>query len=181
MLKIAMEFNVSGLIQDGIGATRRHELDGFLPVEGGAPERVTGDLELLRTKAGVLVRAHLHVFEPEVCSRCLQPLEERVPIEFEEEFQSTVDVQTGQPVAEKPDDDAFVIDAQHALDLTEAIRQYREASATMQPLCRPDCRGLCPHCGRDLNAGDCDCDRDTIDGRWAALAALRLSVSEGKE
>jgi uncharacterized protein len=178
---MAMFFNVSGLVQEGIGATRRYDLEGELRREDGELERVAGEVEFLRTRAGVLVRAHLNLVEPEVCSRCLEPLEEKVPIEFEEEFQATVDVHTGHPVSEKPSEDAFLIDAQHTLDLTEAIRQYREASATMQPLCRPDCRGLCPDCGRDLNTGDCNCGQDAMDGRWAALSGLRTSGPEGKE
>jgi uncharacterized protein len=180
MLEFAMLFNVSGLIQEGIGATRRHELEGSLETEGREPEPVRGTVELLRTKDGVLVRAHLSLLEPETCSRCLQPLQETVSIEFEEEFRATVDVQSGQPLDERPDDDAFTIDQNHMLDLTEAVRQYREASAIMQPLCREDCRGLCPRCGKDLNTGACDCGAGSIDERWAALSGL-LPKTEGKE
>ncbi len=51
----------------------------------------------------------------------------------------------------------------------------------MKPLCRDDCQGLCPRCGADLNAGDCGCDREVPDPRWAGLAAIRekLGKSEG--
>ncbi len=51
----------------------------------------------------------------------------------------------------------------------------------MKPLCREDCRGLCPTCGADLNAGDCSCDRGVSDPRWSGLAALReqLGKAEG--
>jgi uncharacterized protein len=167
-----MLFNVSGMIQEGIGATREYDLEANLEVPGRAPEPVRGRVQLLRTKTGVLVRAHLNLVEPEICSRCLSPLSEVLPIEFEEEFQSTVDVGTGRPVAERPDQDDFLIDSNHMLDLTEAVRQYREASAAMQPLCREDCKGLCQNCGRDLNQGACDCDLVVADSRLAGLAAL---------
>jgi uncharacterized protein len=164
-----MLFNVSGLIQEGIGATRQHTVQGTLTSEGRKPERVSGTVELLRTKSGVLVRGRFTLIEPETCSRCLKPLEETISIDFEEEFQATVDVRSGQPVREAPDPDAFRVDENHMLDVTEAVRQYREASAEMQPLCRPDCRGLCPRCGQDLNLGDCSCDPDIIDTRWSGL------------
>ena len=167
-----MLFNVSGLIQEGLGATRRHDIQGTLTSPGRKPERVSGEVELLCTKAGVLVRAHLSLIEPETCSRCLKPLEETLKIEFEEEFQATLDLRSGQSVKEAPDPDAFMIDEQHMLDVTEAVRQYREALATMQPLCRPDCRGLCPNCGQDLNLGQCGCEASAIDSRWAGLSAL---------
>jgi uncharacterized protein len=175
-----MFFNVSGLVQEGIGATRKVDVDGTIQVEGRPPERVAGTAELLRTKIGVLVRAHLNLVEPEACSRCLKPLEETIHIDFEEEFQSTVDIRSGEAVEER-DPDAFTIDEHHMLDLTEAVRQYREVSGEMAPLCRPDCKGLCPTCGQDLNQGECDCDRESIDSRWQGLAALRSAISEGKE
>lgn len=180
MLTFAMLFNVSGLIQEGIGATRRHEVEGFLESEAGAPEPVSGNVELLRTKAGVLVRASLSLAVQETCSRCLQPLQEAVAIAFEEEFQTTVDLQNGEAQDEDLDESAFLIDQNHMLDLSEAVRQYREASALMQPLCRPDCLGLCHECGMDLNAGQCECRSGPIDTRWAALSGL-LSETEGKE
>jgi len=88
-------------------------------------------------------------------------------------FQGTITPASPQPgAAGPPDPDAFQIDENHLLDLTEAIRQYREVATEMQPLCRPDCRGLCPICGADLNAGDCGCNAGAIDARWAGLAEL---------
>ncbi len=174
-----MRFNVSGLVQEGIGAVRRLPVEGVIRPDGRPPDQVTGEIELLRTKAGVLVRAHLRLVEPEVCSRCLKPLDETVRVDFEEEFQATVEPRSGAPAAEQPlDPDAFTIDSQHTLDLTEAVRQYREVSLEMQPLCRPDCRGLCPRCGADLNQGECGCEQAAADSRWVGLAALRGALAE---
>jgi uncharacterized protein len=193
MLELAMLFNVSGLIQEGIGATRRHQIETAVATEGRDPERVRGEVEFLRTKTGVLVRAWLELVDPELCSRCLQPLEETLRLEFEEEFQATVDPRSGYALPSPPDPDAFLINSQHELDLTDAIRQYREVAAIMQPLCRPDCRGLCQRCGADLNAGPCNCESSSIDVRWAGLAEILREVavdspamegvrtSEGKE
>jgi uncharacterized protein len=176
-----MRFNVSGLVQEGIGATREYPIDDVITGDKAEPERVTGKVEFIRTKAGVLVRAHLRSNEPEACSRCLRPVEETVQIDFEEEFQITIDPRTGVEVAEAQDPDVFKIDPNHTLDLTEAVRQYREVSLMMKPLCRPDCRGLCPICGADLNEGDCDCEGMPVDVRLAGLAALKSAVFERKE
>lgn len=176
-----MLFNVSGLEKEGIGATREYEIDGAIESRERGREPVTGNVEFLCTDRGVLVRATLRLVEPETCSRCLQPLHETLAIEFEEEFRTTVDVRSGLPSQEPPDEEDFLIDEHHMLDLTEAIRQYREASAVMQPLCRPDCRGLCPRCGQDLNDGDCGCEAAPIDSRWSALANLLPNTdTEGK-
>ena len=67
---------------------------------------------------------------------------------------------------------ALRIDAEQVLDLSEAVRQYRETALPMQPLCRPGCAGLCPTCGRDLNLGACSCPEEPADARWSALAEL---------
>jgi uncharacterized protein len=177
-----MLFNISGLIQEGIGATRTFAIDDQLVSEDRPPEPVTGTVEVLRTRDGVLVRAHLTLVSAETCSRCLKPLQETLHIDFEEEFKATVDARTGRPLEqEEADQEAFRIDENHMLDLTEAIRQYREAAAVIQPLCRPDCLGLCPRCGQDLNAGTCDCHTAAVDSRWAALAGLLPRDSEGKD
>src|SRR3972149_4577859 len=98
-----MLFNVSGLVQEGIGATRHYDVQGSLETGGRAPGRVSGSVELMRTDSGVLVRAHLALADAETCSRCLQPLRETLAIDFEEEDQSTVDLRTGAPPSELPD------------------------------------------------------------------------------
>lgn len=176
-----MKYNVSGLLQEPTGATRQYQVDSPLEIPGQAAEQVQGSLEFLRTPAGVLVRAHLTLVEPEACSRCLSPLDELVEVNFEEEFQVVIDPRNGHVVPrEERDPDAFLIDERHTLDLNEAVRQYREVSLLMKPLCRPDCRGLCPVCGADLNEGDCGHDKAPIDNRWAGLEALK-SAEKGKE
>jgi uncharacterized protein len=172
MLEFAMLFNVSGLMQEGIGATREDTIDGYLHTDGREPERLSGSVKLLRTKAGVLVEARMSLVDPANCSRCLKPLEEVLHIDFEEEFQAPPDLRTGYAAGEPPDPDAFRIDEHQMLDLTEAVRQYREAAEVMQPLCRPDCLGLCPNCGADLNAGPHDCGAGEVDNRWSELQKL---------
>jgi len=58
-----------------------------------------------------------------------------------------------------------------AIDLTEAVREELLLAVPQYVVCRDDCRGLCPRCGADLNAGPCGCAPET-DPRWAALTKL---------
>ena len=177
-----MLFNVSGLMLESTGATRTHEVSGTLHTPERPPERLKGTIKLLRTPAGILVQASIDLVDPEICSRCLERLEKTLHIEFDEVFKASLDPRDGLPVEDdETDEDAFMISEQHMLDLREAVRQYREASAEMQPLCRPDCKGLCARCGHNLNQGDCDCETKSVDSRWATLAALRGSDVEGKD
>ncbi len=167
-----MLFNVSALMREGMGATREYDVDDVLEADVEPPEPVRGHVKMLRTKAGLLVTAFLSMSEPEVCSRCLKPMVEPLSVYFEEEFKATMDVDTGRPVTERPEFDAFLIDSNHMLDLTEAVRQYRETALEIKPLCRPDCMGLCPTCGADLNEEACGCAGLVVDNRLIGLAAL---------
>jgi len=64
------------------------------------------------------------------------------------------------------------------IDLAPAVREQILLHIPPPPLCRDDCLGLCPRCGKDLNDGECGCDRAVIDPRWAALKGIRLEKKE---
>ncbi|MBE7518228.1 MAG: DUF177 domain-containing protein [Thermoflexaceae bacterium] len=163
-----MQFNVSQLLREPVGATRRYELDPEPPVHRGT-------VELMRTPAGVLVRCSVDVVLDAACSRCLAPFGDPRRVSFEEVYHQQVDVVTGARLDTHPDQDSFLIDTNHTIDITEGVRQYSEMAAAMQPLCRPDCPGICPVCGQDLSIVACDCDRTPADARWGALAELMRS------
>lgn len=59
------------------------------------------------------------------------------------------------------------------VDLAPAVREELLLAVPQYLQCRDDCRGLCPRCGHDLNAGPCGCAPTAVDPRWQALAALR--------
>jgi uncharacterized protein len=66
------------------------------------------------------------------------------------------------------------------LDLTLAVREQILLSLPAAPLCAEDCKGLCPECGKDLNDGECGCDRAVLDPRWAALKGIQLESKKEK-
>ena len=71
------------------------------------------------------------------------------------------------------DPDVFVVDARaDELDLRPALREQWLLAVPAFALCRDDCKGLCPTCGADLNAGACDCAPVT-DSRWDSLRSVR--------
>jgi uncharacterized protein len=164
-----MLFNVSLLLREPVGSTRRYTLDPEPPVHQGS-------VELVRVPAGVLVRCEADVVIEDNCSRCLAPFGYPAHLSFEEVFAQQVDVVTGQRLA-PPEEDSFVIGFDHTIDITEAVRQYTEMAAAMQPLCWPDCPGICPECGQDLSIAACSCERRQIDPRWAVLAALKRTAN----
>jgi uncharacterized protein len=112
------------------------------------------------------------------CSRCVGSVRISIPISFEEEYVPILDATTGESVRLAPDDEAFRIDERFDLDLREALRQYILISEPVKPLCNPDCAGLCPVCGADLNEGPHECEQPT-DERWSLLAGLKKDLEEG--
>lgn len=64
------------------------------------------------------------------------------------------------------------------LDLEPLVRDAVLLELPQAPLCAEACAGLCPECGVDRNKGECSCETETTDPRWAALDVLRAKTSE---
>ncbi|NNL77900.1 MAG: DUF177 domain-containing protein, partial [Desulfobacterales bacterium] len=60
------------------------------------------------------------------------------------------------------------------INLKEAIQEQVIMAFPLRALCKKNCNGLCPKCGVDLNAGDCNCDREPCGQKFAALKKLRV-------
>ena len=61
----------------------------------------------------------------------------------------------------------------YEIDLGDFVREVLTLALPVQPLCREDCRGLCPHCGVDRNTSPCDCDEQRAKSPFAKLEALK--------
>ncbi len=169
-----MEINVSQLLKEPIGSSRKYKIDETLDIAGDKRDgAVSGEVSLLRTHRGILVRAKLHTELELTCSRCLSAFRYPLDISFEEEYIQTIDVNSGLPLETSGEPGSFTIDEHHVIDLREAARQYALLLIPMKPLCREDCAGLCRECGRNLNRGPCGCPVRTVDPRWSKLMNLR--------
>jgi len=96
------------------------------------------------------------------CRRCLAPARARVDEELHLLFADATD-------EESDDSDVYMLEPRATtVDLRPALREQWLLAVPGFALCREDCKGLCPRCGADLNAGPCGCAPE-IDPRWAAL------------
>lgn len=167
-------FNVSQLLQESTGATRHYELDDvrFDLGEALVMQPVVGHVRMTRTPRGVLVDVKVHGQVELECGRCLLIYAQPLELDFSEEFYQTVNVHTGAALPRPEEDDVFLIDETHKLDLADPLREYVLLNLPPAPRCEATCKGLCPQCGHNLNEGPCDCEPDMLDERFAVLSRL---------
>lgn len=172
--KTDLKFNVAQLLREMVGARREyHFAEGELELDETLTlQALKGIVRFTRTTSGVLANVHASSTIAMECIRCLAPTTQPVEIEIKDEFHSKVEVNTGMPLPKPDEEDPFFIDETHMIDLGEVIREYGLMAVPMQPLCKTDCKGLCPTCGADLNVEACTCEQSEGDSRFAALKSL---------
>ncbi len=167
-----MRLNVLSELRQSIGGTTRYDLDEpKLRLDGEEFASVQGELTLLRTDRGLLASVEGEAQARRECARCLNDAAITVELAFKEEYVPFTDPRTGARVRVEDSEDPLRIDDEYRLDLSEGLRQYILTSGPTKPLCRPDCAGLCPECGADLNTESCECAVPT-DSRWATLSSF---------
>jgi uncharacterized protein len=131
----------------------------YLPI----PARVKGELVVSRAQSGTVFELRFHTRLHGPCYRCLA------------DAVVDVDITGREYQAENPESEElrtpYLVDGQ--LDLTAWARDALVLELPDKILCREDCAGLCPVCGRDLNTDPHGHDDEELDSRWAALSELR--------
>ena len=112
----------------------------------------------LSLKADAKYRTH--------CARCLADISCSKTIVFEK----TVVTDVNQLQNDENDD--YIIAEDGFLDVNDALTEQVLLETPMKHLCREDCKGLCPKCGKDLNAEPCNCDTAEPDPRFEVLRKL---------
>lgn len=169
-----IQINVVWQLKQTVGVTRHYQISETVDE---TDYQIEGEVELLRTDRGILVTGTLETTIQVMCSRCLEAFNYPLTLKIEDEYFPTVDVVSGIPLSAP--EGLFTIDENHEISLDEAVRQYTLLASPMKPLCRPDCKGLCPYCGFNLNHGTCGC-LPPPDPRWAGLGKLVSGVAEGE-
>jgi uncharacterized protein len=164
-----LKIQVGFLLSEGPGKYRDTEFDvPTLRVSDDLMlDYLKGSLRLTRTSRGILVQGLLHTQVNGECVRCLTETSIPIDVPIEDIF-----VYPPEPDAE------FTVADDGILDLAPLIREETMINTPIGVLCKPDCAGLCPTCGKNLNEGPCDCEHEDIDPRLSALKALRDSMNK---
>jgi len=146
-------------------------------------------LEYTVEKAGgqVIVRGTVSTSVDMTCCRCLEPVQIGLSepftllVRFDADRFSGGNVSGDAPGDQGGEEVKYVPPDTDRIDITEELRQTLLLALPVKPLCDENCRGLCPHCGTNLNTGSCDCRPRTTDPRWAGLEnALKTSQGENR-
>ncbi len=119
------------------------------------------DVTLEAVVEGVLVTGTAEVSLGGQCARCLEQIADSTAVDLQELYLY--------PGKELDDDEASRIEDE-SIDLEPLLRDAVVLDLPFTPLCRPDCAGLCPTCGANLNRDPEHGHAEAIDSRWAGLA-----------
>jgi uncharacterized protein len=162
------------------GAHRHEHRQGHIagPRGPGVPLAVTGsqvvpgslvsvDVSITVVDGGMEVSGQVGSRWQGECRRCLRAVTGDLVADVRELYRPRV---AGE--SDDADEETYPLGADQ-LDLRPLARDAVLLNLPLAPLCRPDCAGLCPTCGADLNDGPCPCRPPATDPRWAALDILR--------
>ncbi len=109
------------------------------------------------------------------CDRCLKPVEEKLVLQFSREVHAP-DVYLEHMDEEAEDDQSFMDGYQ--LNVEDLLNNEIIINWPSKILCKPDCRGICMKCGRNLNTGTCECDTFIPDPRMSVIKDIFYADKE---
>ena len=165
-----MQIRVSEIPDEGLRLLDPAAIGGVYSEPGWSLDAV--DLTVERQAKKVAITGGFQATVHLACSRCLEPLVTQIEPEVDLELVPQPGSRLVQ--TELGRDDLGVDFYQgDVLDVGGLLRSETDLALPMKPLCRPECRGLCPICGGNRNVTECRCETREIDPRLAPLEALR--------
>jgi uncharacterized protein len=147
------------------------------------PLKASGRAELVEEHHGkhkvitdIRLRGRLSAGIELQCARCLEPVPQDIARDFELLYRP-LGADAGRDELSVTDAEAEIGYYQgDGLLLEDVLREQLLLALPLKVTCREDCRGLCPHCGKNLNQEQCSCSVPVEDPRWAALKEIRDKI-----
>lgn len=148
------------------------------------PSGIDYDLALTNAGEGILATGMLRCHVKGTCDRCLEGAEFDIAGEVDEYYLFEEPADAGDD-SDDDDIDFALVNPDETIDLAEALQTSLIMETPFVVLCKPDCKGLCPVCGADLNEEDCGHAAQIEEARrpanpFAALADLKLDEEDGE-
>ena len=181
-----MEFKISELEQEPIDFDLRFKIgtiDYGDEAEQAGPLAASGRAEVLHEHRGpkeivadIRLRGHYAGDFQVPCARCIEPVSVSLASDFDLIFRPVGADAGPQERAITAGETEIGYYQKDSLLLEDVLREQVLLSLPVRTLCKPDCKGLCPHCGQNRNSQACSCDEGQSDPRWGALAGLRSRI-----
>lgn len=160
-----LRLNVGFIIHQTVGYSREFPFD--VPSIRLLPDLdlldFSGQVRVSRTAQGLLVQTAMHAAKTAECVRCLDEFIQPLQIDFTELYAFSASSVT---------DSGLLVPENGKLDLAPLVREEMLLAVPINPLCRPDCKGLCPVCGENLNSAAYDHGHDEVDPPLGSLKSL---------
>jgi len=148
-----------------------------------APLKTSGRAELIRENRGAREVVEdirlVGSFSTEVevrCARCLDPVQNKLAEQFDLLYRPLGVDATRDEVAISQADTEIGYYQGEGLLLEDVLKEQILLALPVKQLCRANCKGLCPQCGKNLNVESCDCIAALPDPRWSALENIRKKL-----
>jgi uncharacterized protein len=166
-----LRLNVGFIVAQSAGYSRDFTIE--IPQVNLPPDLViedlAGDVRVSRTPQGLLIQANIEGHIQLDCVRCLEPFSHRLVANFTELYAFK---------RRNITDSGLLVPEDGQIDLGPLVREYMILDMPISPLCRTDCKGLCPTCGENLNFITCNHEEEPADPRLEVLKKLLEEKSE---
>jgi uncharacterized protein len=126
------------------------------------------DIELGKTNNQIVLDAAFKVNAHFECDRCSNDYNTEVSGGYK-----VVYIAGNKPDGVEKDNLTYLPVGADRIEIGKDLRDFALLAIPMKKVCRDDCKGLCFMCGKDLNEGDCTCDRSGMDSKWQPLKELK--------
>jgi uncharacterized protein len=149
---------------------------------------VQGQAELIKEHRGpkeivpdIRIRAKWSGSFEVPCARCLDPVRHNLSGDFDLLFRPQgIDAGPADRALGAPETEIGYYQ-EGSLALEDVLKEQVLLTLPVRTLCRADCKGLCPRCGRNLNNEACTCEGAPTDERWSVLSDLRSKLSSASK
>ena len=160
-----LRLNVGFIIHQTVGYSRDFPLE--IPSIRLLPDLdlqdLAGVVRVTRTTQGLLLQVRMRAYTPAECVRCLKRFSQALSIDFTDLYAFSPDSVT---------ESGLLLPENGKIDLTPVVREEMMLAMPINPVCNPDCKGLCPICGNNLNEAICKHEDDSADPRLDTLRSL---------
>jgi len=162
-----LKIRISGL-SNGLHEYHFSAVPSEIGLESNFAHDVKVDVVVDKTPRQVYLKSDIRTAGRFTCDRCIESFERPLDAHFSM-FYIFDELDRGNHI----DDEITVLSPDTvSIDVAEEVRQVITISVPLKLLCKEECKGLCPRCGKNRNIEQCDCRDDEVDSRWQGLAGL---------